>query len=95
LRPAPRGIDNPVRPNNSVITVGELQQQDTSNNALIIGLTVGGVVLIIAAIVFFIIRKRKQLKKKHRFDPSRSMIHDPSEVSSVEESSIAATAVRV
>jgi hypothetical protein len=84
-RPAPRGVSRAPSPQNGVVTVGELQEKDTSNNALVIGLTVGGVVLIIAAIVFFIVRKRMQAKRVvSRFDPSRSMIHEPSEVSSVD-----------
>lgn len=94
-RPAPRAVSRPLDPKSSTWTVGELQEQDTSNTALIIGLTVGGCVLIFGVVAFFVVRKRRaeKAKKSSPFDPSRSMIHDPSEVSSVQEAG--AVVVRV
>ena len=88
-RPAPRGADVGTTPLNGVNPMSEDQAEDSTNQALVIGLTVSGVVLIIGVVAFFVIRKKRADKKKAeeaRFAPSRSMIHDPSEVSSVEES---------
>ena len=103
-RPAPRDAPVTEAPSNNILPVDEERDKDTNNQALIIGLTVSGVVVIIGAIVFFVVRKRRADKLKQiaslsepsrqRFDPSRSMIHDPSEVSSSVEEGVG-TVVRV
>jgi hypothetical protein len=95
-----RGIE--ASPDADVITVSDDQNNDSSRQGLIIGITVGGITIVIGVRVYIVIRKKRRSKKilapspaviqtsndSRRYSASRSMIHD-------ESSEVSETDVRV